>query len=345
MVETEPPLPAKTLAVVFIAAGYGTRIKKDLDADPQFSHLAHIPKPLFPLAGLPIISHWFPHLFQLPTLAYITVITNSAHFPLYQEWAENLPLEHPNIAFPAVKVISDSSTSNESRLGAVLDLQIALSHIASTVPNVDTALVIAADTLLPSIDLSAHLQSFSASDAPLAVFSYKLSDMTDSVRRGMLAVKETDSGGLTATALVEKPSSVALAPSSWATAPVYLFRSTVWKQIAAFLSEHEHKPLETRDAPGFLLAWLIPRMVCQILPVLERVDIGQLHHYKNALHEYTLPPLPSPRKRLAKEPAIGRAFPRIGLLGNPSDMYNGKVIAVAIASEGFAEVIATPSEK
>lgn len=336
--------PAKSLAVIFLAAGYGTRIKKDLLADPPFSHLAHKPKPLLPIAGLSLISHWLPQISQLPSLANITLITNSVHYPLYCTWAEQIPFNHPDLTLSSVDVLSDSSKNNETRLGAVKDLEIALSHIARAAPEVENALVIAADTLLPNVDLRAQFQTWITFGSPLAVFAYTLPDMADSVRRGMLAVKGTTASGLIATALVEKPARPDLAPSSWATAPVYFFNRAIWQELTTFLSNHSHQPIEMRDAPGFLMAWLIPQQQTQILPIPERVDIGRLQHYKSALYQYTLPALPRPQKRLVEEPAVGRAFPRIGLLGNPSDMYGGRVVAVAIQSEGFAEVIATPAE-
>lgn len=79
---------------------------------------------------------------------------------------------------------------------------------------------------------------------------------------------------------------------------------------------------------------------CRIFKADSRVDIGGLCHYKDALHG-----LCDGQKvmRRADEPAVGRAYPRVGLLGNPSDGYGGKVIAVAIESEGYAEAIAVPS--
>ena len=44
--------------LVVLCAGYGTRLARDIDADPAYSHLAGIPKPLLPVAGRPLISHW-----------------------------------------------------------------------------------------------------------------------------------------------------------------------------------------------------------------------------------------------------------------------------------------------
>lgn len=332
------------LAVVFLAAGYGTRIKKDLLNDPVFSHLAQTPKPLLPLAGLPIISHWIPHLASLSDVATIIVITNASHYSLYSHWAKNVPSFFSHLSLPSILVLSDSTKDNQTRLGAVHDLHIALSHVAREHPSVQTALVIAADTLLPNVDLVPHLSSFHASEDPTAVFSYKLREMQDCVRRGMLAVDQQDPQHLIATSLVEKPANLSLAPSPWATAPVYLLRRSLWPLLSDFLAERADLPIEQRDAPGFLLAWLIPKASCRVLPVPERIDIGHLLHYKHALYQYTVPPLPPPHARSPDEPAVGRAYPRIGLLGNPSDMFAGKVVAAAIASEGFAEVVASPCD-
>lgn len=334
----------KKIAVVLLAAGFGTRIKKDLTNDPQFFHLADTPKPLLPLAGKPLISHWLPSIANISNLCNVTLITNAAHYPAYCSWARSLDQDHPQLILPPITVLCNSVVDNDTRFGSVHDLHIALSSISRFSPEAHTALVIAGDTLLPNVDVACHIENFNVGDEPIAVFSYQLSDMKDSARRGMLAVEGSTSSMLIAKGLIEKPATPDLAPSPWATAPVYLFRKHVWNELSAFLSERCRDDISTRDAPGLLLSWLIPRFRCRVFPVPTRIDIGCLQHYKDALFQYTTPPLPLPDKRAASEPAIGRAYPRIGILGNPSDMYRGHVVAVAIVSEGYAEVIATPSE-
>lgn len=334
----------KGLAVVLLAAGFGTRIKSDLSADPQFLYLADTPKPLLPLAGRPFISHWLPSILDLPDLCNIILITNSAHYLSYRSWARDVDQVYRQLGLPPITVLCNSVINNDSRFGAVHDLHITLSYINRFFYKAHTALVIAGDTLLPGVSIASHVETFNATDEPIAVFSYRLSDMKDSVRRGMLAVDGAESDPMIATSLVEKPATPDLAPSPWATAPVYIFRKPVWKSLSLFLSERCRDDVSTRDAPGLLLSWLIPQFRCRVFPVPARIDIGGLQHYKDALFQYTMPPLPLPGERLPDEPAIGRAFPRIGILGNPSDLYEGHVVAATIASEGFAEVIATPSK-
>ena len=47
------------MKVVILAAGYGTRLARDLNAaSGQYPHLLGVAKPLLPIAGKPLISHW-----------------------------------------------------------------------------------------------------------------------------------------------------------------------------------------------------------------------------------------------------------------------------------------------
>ena len=46
------------MKVVILAAGYGTRLERDLEKDGRFKELHGVPKPLLPVAGRPVISHW-----------------------------------------------------------------------------------------------------------------------------------------------------------------------------------------------------------------------------------------------------------------------------------------------
>ena len=53
------------MKALILAAGYGTRLARDLEACPGGEHaeLVGVPKPLLPVAGRPLISHWV-HMLQ-----------------------------------------------------------------------------------------------------------------------------------------------------------------------------------------------------------------------------------------------------------------------------------------
>lgn len=317
--------PSERVGVVVLAAGYGTRLSRDVAASDAFAHLAGTPKPLLPVGGRAILSHWESAFSALPGLSEIVVVSNAAHRGLYEAWA----VDRAN-----VRVLSDGSTDNNSRLGAVAAMRLGVEALST---DLDVAFVVAGDTILPGVDMCEQFHRFLKEETPLAVFAYELSDPADCVRRGMLSI---DAEGK-ATGFVEKPASVAESPSNLACAPVYVLRRSAWCSFGEFMTSHADAPLEKRDAPGFWVRWAIPRLPCAVLQVPDRVDIGGLAHYRDALHRFGAAGAP----RAPNEPAVGRAHARAGLLGNPSDGYRGKTIAVSLASEGFAEVVASPAER
>lgn len=47
------------MKVLILAAGYGTRFARDLEVHKdKYPHLVGVAKPLLPVAGKPLISHW-----------------------------------------------------------------------------------------------------------------------------------------------------------------------------------------------------------------------------------------------------------------------------------------------
>ena len=47
------------MKVLILAAGYGTRFTRDLEQHKEkYPHLVGVAKPLLPVAGKPLISHW-----------------------------------------------------------------------------------------------------------------------------------------------------------------------------------------------------------------------------------------------------------------------------------------------
>ncbi len=329
---------ANRIGVILLAAGYGTRLARDIANAPSFAALANTPKPLLPLGGRVLLSHWVHTFSAVSNLAAIVVVTNDAHLQLYKQWGSTLAQTQQT----ALTVVSDGTTSNENRVGAVAAMRIGVDALPL---NINTVVIVAGDTLLPAFDAAALVAQFHSVDASAAICAYSLRDPADCVRRGMLRV-DADSF---ATELVEKPASVAESPSNLACAPIYFLRNAKFDSFKAFLDEHVDKPLKQRDAPGFWVRWVIPRVRTYVLRVTDRIDIGGLPHYRDALSRFSstgarvgrLKVLP----RLANEPAIGRAAPRAGLLGNPSDGYGGKTISIALASEGYAEVMAVASLK
>lgn len=64
------------MKVLILAAGYGTRLQRDLENDDstQHNHLKNIPKPLLPIANKPLISYWIDSLKENEEISEICVV-------------------------------------------------------------------------------------------------------------------------------------------------------------------------------------------------------------------------------------------------------------------------------
>ncbi|KAG9462703.1 hypothetical protein GDO78_023280 [Eleutherodactylus coqui] len=124
------------MKAVILAAGYGTRLLKDLQgADEQhLQDLTGTPKPLLPIAGFPLISYWIEALRGGQDPIDIFIITNELYQGKFKDWAKN---------YPFVTVISDGTSTNEERLGAVSCLQLIIEAFSID----DSLMVIGGDTL------------------------------------------------------------------------------------------------------------------------------------------------------------------------------------------------------
>ena len=54
------------MKILILGAGYGTRLARDLDQTEQYPQLKGVPKPLLPIAGQPLISHWMDTINHTP---------------------------------------------------------------------------------------------------------------------------------------------------------------------------------------------------------------------------------------------------------------------------------------
>ena len=52
------------MRVIILAAGYGTRLQKDIENDPkqEYKHLLGVPKPLVTVGGECLISRWMRNI-------------------------------------------------------------------------------------------------------------------------------------------------------------------------------------------------------------------------------------------------------------------------------------------
>lgn len=259
---------------MILGAGYGTRLQKDLTNSTEYSQLLGIPKALLPLGNKDaLITHWV-ELFQNHgiTSASIYVVTNAQCYEQFITWAK-----HHNI--PSDHIVSDGTSSNETRLGAVPDILFGIKHFDM---DQDDVLVIGGDTLfLHDFDLERFFDRYkqlnSLTDACL-VTTYSVRD--DEVHK--FGIVKTNREGII-TNFLEKPSPFSTEARS-ACPCFYLFNSRSIPLIEEFVDgcEVSNAPKEAYDATGKCLAYLHPRFKIGTFPISGRIDVGGLTSYIDA---------------------------------------------------------------
>lgn len=68
------------MKVLLLGAGYGTRLARDLAANGEYPALVGVAKPLLPIDGKPLISHWMDILLGCPeTAEEVYVVVRSSY--------------------------------------------------------------------------------------------------------------------------------------------------------------------------------------------------------------------------------------------------------------------------
>src|SRR5438874_13714431 len=119
------------MKVVILAAGYATRL---------YPLTMTQPKPLLPVAGIPMIEYGLDNLAPIGGLDRIYVVTNAKFAGHFQKWADHYRATKAKLDFT---IVNDGSTDDTNKLGAIGDL-----HLVLTREHVDDdVIVVAGDNL------------------------------------------------------------------------------------------------------------------------------------------------------------------------------------------------------
>jgi len=260
------------MKALILAAGYGTRLARDIenDASGRYANLLGVPKPLLPIGGKPLISRWVEDLLALGIVDGIYVVTNAYNNSMFHTWRQ----QYDNNKVP-VLLVSDGSTTNEDRSGAVAAIKLARDHFHVH----DDMLVIGGDTLfLPDFDLKATVEAFMTQHRQHRHgSSMLLAYTTDDVGASKCGILETDKHN-EVTAFLEKPGPKATT-SRLACPCFYLLSSLALVELDNFMEVKKDRPLAERDAPGNFIRFLVSRLPCYVMPISGRYDVGGLQSY------------------------------------------------------------------
>ena len=230
---------------LILAAGYATRL---------YPLTENFPKPLLDVGGKPILDWLIEDIEQSHLVDEYIIISNHKFATIFEQWATKRP--------QAITVLNDGTTSNETRLGAVRDIQFAIDGKQLD----DDLLVIAGDNLL-SFSLVDFICYARQKNTTCVMRYYE-----ESVQRlHKCGVAEVNADDLILS-MEEKPANP---KSHWCIPPFYYYTRSDARLVKVGIEMGCGV-----DAPGSFISWL-----CSQTPVYAfempgcRYDIGNLDSY------------------------------------------------------------------
>ncbi|MBI4398460.1 MAG: nucleotidyltransferase family protein [Candidatus Omnitrophica bacterium] len=237
------------MKVIILCAGYAVRLHP---------LTLNTPKPLLPVAGKPMLEYLLEKVAEIEPLDSVWIVSNGKFAGHFEDWAKSAPILKEKI-----HVVNDGTLTNETRLGAIGDLDLVLRQGKIN----EDVLLLAGDNLF-----SFHLNEFVQIAMKHKPFSslgiYDVGDLNLAKNYGLVQVRA--SGKITA--FLEKPPEP---KTTLASTGVYFFPQEALELVRVYLSEKNNP-----DAPGYFVKWLVERSSVYGVPLAGFwYDIGDRASY------------------------------------------------------------------
>ena len=235
---------------LILAAGYATRL---------YPLTQNFPKPLLTVGAHTILDWLITDIDKAGVVDEYVVISNHKFASIFEDWAKG----------KRVTVLDDGTSSNETRLGAVRDIQFAIDELGLD----DDLLVIAGDNLL-DFSLVRFIQ-YAQEKGTTCVMRYYEPAIEKLRKTGVATVNDE---GLILS-MVEKP---AEPQSHWCCPPFYFYRKEDVPLVKVGIDSGCGV-----DAPGSFIAWLATQTPVYAWEMPgKRYDIGNLASYEEVQNTY-----------------------------------------------------------
>lgn len=239
---------------IVIAAGYATRLGE---------LTRNFPKPLLKIGENTILGRMLDDIDTISEIDEHVIVTNHRFAPIFQQWAAEQHYVKP------VTIIDDGTETNETRLGAVCDLLLAIDQLGID----DDMLVVAADNLL--FFSFQEFVDFARQKQTSCIMCHHQPSIEKLQRTGVIVVDEQ----MRVLNMEEKPQEP---KSHWAVPPFYIY-----KKHDLPLVRHSVADGCGKDAPGNLAHYMVEHTVMHAWPMTGgRFDIGSLDTYYEAIEKY-----------------------------------------------------------
>ena len=236
---------------LILAAGYATRL---------YPLTENFPKPLLKVGEKTILDWLIDDIDESGLVDEYIVISNHKFAHHFDAWAKNKK---------KITVLDDGTDSNETRLGAVKDIQFAIETLGLDADM----LVIAGDNVL---DFSlTRFVSYAKEKGTSCILRYYEPDGKRLLKSGVVTVDENDR--------VLKMTEKSPTPeTNWCCPPFYYYTREDAKKVAEGIAAGCGT-----DAPGSYIAWLCTQSTVHAMEMPgSRYDIGNLESYEQVQKTY-----------------------------------------------------------
>lgn len=235
---------------IVIAAGYATRLG-ELTKD--------FPKPLLKIGSTTILGRMLDDIDPISDITEHIIVTNHKFIGIFKKWAMEQHYSKP------ITIVDDGTETNETRLGAVCDLLLAIEKL-----NIDDdILVVAADNLL-FFSFKDFIQ-FAKEKQSSCIMCHEQPDIEKLRRTGVIMVDDQ----MKVIDMEEKPEHP---KSNLAVPPFYIYLKKDLDLVRNSIAGGCGK-----DAPGNLANYMVKKTDMYAWPMNGgRFDIGSMDTYKRA---------------------------------------------------------------
>ncbi len=254
---------------IVIAAGYATRLGE---------LTKNFPKPLLKIGEKSILGRMLDDIDKIPEIDEHIIITNHKFAHIFEEWKKKeCRWQKP------ITIIDDGTETNDTRLGAVCDLLLALNYLdkrSATTPSPSgegredaDLLVVAADNLL--FFSFREFVEFAKVKGTSCIMCHEQPSIEKLQRTGVV---ELDAD-MKVLGMEEKPQ---VPKSHWAVPPFYIYRKEDLDLV-----RHSVENGCGKDAPGNLAHYMVEHTTMHAWPMSAgRFDIGSLDTYYEAIKRF-----------------------------------------------------------
>ena len=243
---------------IVIAAGYATRLGE---------LTKNFPKPLLKIGNNTILGRMLDDIDRIPDIDEHIIVTSHKFAQIFEQWAKEVNYSKP------ITIIDDGTSTNDTRLGAVRDLQFAIEKAKVD----DDMLVVAADNLL-FFSFQGFVEFAKEKGTP-CIMCHNQPSKEKLQRTGVVVLDEN----WRVLNMEEKPEEP---KSTWAVPPFYIYRKENIDMIM-----HAIENGCGFDAPGNLAHYMVDNVEMHAWPMAGtgenlRFDIGSLDTYNEACEKY-----------------------------------------------------------